>query len=102
MAESDETPKTTVWVFNGEGANLPSAVFSSKERAESWIERHRLSGVLTEYPVDEAVYDHIVRSGKWVPKRDDQRSPEFIGTFNSAYLRHDHYVRGAVPNSAHG
>jgi hypothetical protein len=88
----------TVWVFNGasEGrpGRFPSGVFASVEDAEVWIAQHRLTGVLTEYPVGRGVYDLMVGEGHWTPKHDRQRTPGFIGTFSSAYLRHVHYEDG--------
>ena len=52
-----------VWIFNGENSRFSSGVFSSRETAESWIRRNRLSGVLTKYPVDTAVYDWAIPEG---------------------------------------
>lgn len=85
-----ETPG--VWVFSG-GGKFPSGVFSTIEKAEAWIAGHSLSGVLTWYPLDAGIYDWIVASDIWQPYRDDQRTPEFIGSFSSAY-RHHHYESG--------
>ena len=51
---------TSVWVFVGEGASLPSGVFASSEAAALWIARHGLTGLLTEYPLGEGAYDWAV------------------------------------------
>lgn len=37
----------SVWVFNG-GGTFPAAVFTTRELAEAWIARHKVSGVLTK------------------------------------------------------
>nr|WP_225552773.1 hypothetical protein [Sphingobacterium bovistauri] len=41
-----------IYVFNGNNAAFPSAVFSSYKKAEKWIQLHQLSGTLTVYPLD--------------------------------------------------
>ncbi|MGE8242425.1 MAG: DUF7710 domain-containing protein [Sphingobacterium sp.] len=46
-----------IWGFHGEGGRFSSGVFTSIEKAEIWIARHKLSGVLTAYPIDEGLYD---------------------------------------------
>ena len=57
--ERDEGGEGWVYVFNGADpqqkgrTSLPSGVFTSREKAEAWITRHRLSGLLTAYPLDE-------------------------------------------------
>lgn len=83
-----------VWVFDGEGGNFPSAVFSTVERAEEWIGKHKLSGVLTWYPIDVPVYEWVIAKGYWQPKKDYQTSPTFIQRFSSAYTGHYHYTNG--------
>ena len=83
-----------IWVFNGSGAQFPSGVFSSREAASNWISKHRLTGVLTCYPIDEGVYDWATRTGLFEPKRDKHHSPEFIGAFSSAMQQHVHFENG--------
>lgn len=79
-----------VWVFNGGGA-YPSGVFTTRELAESWIALHKLTGVLTKYPLDVGLYEWAIGSGAFKPKRPDQSESRFIGRFNSASLEHHHY-----------
>ena len=83
-----------VWVFNGAGANFPSAVFRSKIVAENWIQSHSLVGVLTRYPIDVSAYDWALQHELFTPKREDQRLGEFIGRFTSASQEHYHYDSG--------
>lgn len=83
-----------VWIFNGPKAQFPCGAFTSRELAESWIRQRRLSGTLTAYPLDVGVYEWVVGLGSFVPKREDQRSPEFIQIFSSAYQEHYHYEDG--------
>ena len=84
----------TVWIFTGPKAQFPSGVFGARETAERWIEQNHLSGTLTAYPLDTGVYDWAVANGHFAPKRDDQRSPEFIQRFSSATQEHYHYENG--------
>lgn len=74
-----------VFVFNGNKGGFPSGVFSSKAKAEEWIEKYNLSGVLTEYPVDISVYDWRKEQG-YTGKSDQD-----IANFSSAHLAHWHY-----------
>jgi hypothetical protein len=82
-----------VWVFNG-GGTFPAAVFRSKEDAEEWIRRERLSGTLTKYPVGVSVYSWAVSKGHFVPKKPEHATPEFIARFSSAGQEHYHYEDG--------
>ena len=83
-----------VWVFNGAGGNFPSAVFTTRERAEEWIVKHRLTGCITKYPLDIGIYEWAIEAGTFKAKRPDQSEPQFIGRFSSAYLEHYHYEDG--------
>lgn len=84
----------SVWVFSGVGGTFPAAVFSDRAKANAWVARHRLSGVLTAYPVDEPIYDWAIARGVFEPKRPDQSQAQFIQRFSSASLEHDHYEDG--------
>jgi hypothetical protein len=86
---------SSVWVFTSAGCHVPAGVFSTQEKAEAWISVHRLSGLLTEYPLDVGTYDWAVQQGTFTPRRDDQRTPEFIGRFSSAGQQHHQYEGGA-------
>ena len=83
-----------IWIFNGPKSPFPPGVFTQREAAESWIAQHGLSGTLTAYPVDVGTYDWAVRIGHFTPKRDDQRTAEFMQRFSSATQEHDHYEQG--------
>jgi hypothetical protein len=84
----------SVWVFNGARSQFPSGVFLTVATAEAWIAKNRLTGVLTEYVIDVGTYDWAVANGYFEPKRDDQKSSEFIGRFSSASQNHIHYENG--------
>ena len=83
-----------VWVFNGVKGTFPSAVFTELTIAQEWISRNAVSGTLTEYPLNEGVFDWAVSSGVFSPKTPNQRTPEFIERFSSAMLEHHHYEDG--------
>jgi hypothetical protein len=82
-----------VWVFNAERARFPGGIFSSLDKAEAWISKHGLTGLLTGYPLDEGAYEWATRRGFFSPKRDDQRTAEFIASFASGRYHH-HYEAG--------
>jgi hypothetical protein len=84
----------SVWVFNGIKSNFPSGVFTSKELAEKWIEKHSLTGTLTRYPLDTGVYEWALCNESFTPKKEEQRTPLFIGRFSSANQEHHHYEDG--------
>ncbi len=84
----------SVFVFSGEKNHLPSAVFSTEETARKWIRDNKLSGTLTEYPIDDPIYDWTIRGGYFEPRRDDQRSADFIANFSSAHQNHFHFEEG--------
>ena len=88
----------SVWVFNG-GGNFPSAVFTSRDLAEAWISKHRLTGVLTNYPLDVGVYEWAIARGMFKPKRPEHSEPQFIGQFTSASQDHYHYAGGSDDES---
>jgi hypothetical protein len=82
----------TVFVFNGVGRWFPSAIFTTKEAGEKWIEEKGLSGTLTQMPVNISAYDHAIESGLFTPQKNEF-TPEFIGAFSSR-LWHGHYEEG--------
>ncbi|MBM0124557.1 DUF7710 domain-containing protein [Pimelobacter simplex] len=87
---------TTVWVFHGDDARHASGVFSSKLSALEWVERHRLTGLLTEYPLDVGVYDDAVARGLFKPSRDHHGSPRHIASFSPGRAEHVHLVDGRL------
>jgi hypothetical protein len=73
-------------------------VFTNVDRAEAWIRRHRLTGVLTAYPLDEGCFDWAVRQGVTNLKAEKlpakSQDPRFIGGFSTASQEHFHYADG--------
>jgi hypothetical protein len=89
---------TSVWIFNSEKSRFPGGVFSTLERANEWIAANKLSGTLTEYPVDRGVFDWALenRMTNLSPEKllEKSRQPEFIGGFTTASQEHYHYENG--------
>ncbi|KZN66412.1 hypothetical protein N473_08460 [Pseudoalteromonas luteoviolacea CPMOR-1] len=89
----------SVWVFNKNNADFSGGVFSELELAESWIKENSLTGVLTNYPLDQGVFDwavendmHNIKPEKLAEK---SKQPNFIGGFTTASQEHYHYQDGA-------
>lgn len=85
-----------IWIFHGAQARLASGVFTSKEKAEEWIRKYNLTGVLTEYPLDEGVYDWAIKKDLFTVKKDSQAEPLFIQGFTTASQNHFHYENGQL------
>lgn len=80
-----------VWIFNGAGVRYPSGVFEDKERAEIWINQHRLAGVLTKYPVNVSAYDWAIEHNYFTPKKEHHTTGDFVGRFSAGFIAHEHY-----------
>jgi hypothetical protein len=98
-SEADEflfsfPPSKRSWIFVGEGATLPSGVFSMKQLAHDWIAQHGLSGLLTAYPIDDGLIEWATEKGFFKPKDPSHSSAKFVQRFTSAYLEHYHYENG--------
>ncbi|MDF1743702.1 MAG: hypothetical protein P1V19_08400 [Gimesia sp.] len=81
----------TIWVFHAEESKFTSGVFTTKLKAEQWIALHKLSGILTKYPVDTGVYDWAIEADVFRPTKEYQTSANFVGKFTSASQEHYHY-----------
>lgn len=84
----------SVWVFHGINGRFTSGVFESKSLAVEWIAKHKLSGTLTEYPLNTGAFDWATDLGYFIPKKDGHKTPEYIGKFSSASQDHYHYTDG--------
>lgn len=83
-----------IWIFNGSKSQFSSGAFTELQKAELWIKKHGLSGVLTAYPLDTGAYDWAIEKGFFKPKRENQCDAEFIQCFSTAALTHYHYEKG--------
>jgi len=83
-----------MWVFLGDQAAFPSGIFSGLDKAEEWIAKHELDGILTEYPVDEGVYDWAARNLYFVPNSTKVIDSKLISRFTSSRMKSFHYGKG--------
>ena len=87
-----------VWVFHASEARFAGGVFKDVALAEAWIEKNKLTGLLTAYPIDEGCLDWAVRTGSVGIKEEKLRQksadPAFVGGFTSAAQEHFHYENG--------
>jgi len=83
-----------VYIFHGSRARFAAAVYENIEQATNDIRRHRLSGVLTWYPVGKTVYEYAVENGYFLNKPD--ADGVFIQSFTSASLDHYHFNDGNI------
>jgi hypothetical protein len=84
----------TVWIFHGERAQFASAVFTSEADALSWASTHRVSGIVTEYPVGDGCYDLAVARGSFTPSKPHHGTPEHVAAFSPGWTRHIHLMNG--------
>jgi len=86
------------WVFHGAGAKFAAGVFVSREKADSAIRKHRLTGVLTWYPSGELVYDWASREKllNMKPEKSAELTAEKIGQLTTASQPHFHYEDGEL------
>jgi hypothetical protein len=85
-----------VWVFSGAGSRFSSGVFIDKDAAMQWISKHKLSGVLTQYPLNQGVYDWAIDNGVFEPKKEYENSPDYIQKFTCAAQEHYHFEDGVL------
>ncbi len=89
--------QNAVWIFHGEDARFASAVFTTEADALSWAARHRVSGIVTEYPVGNGCYDIAVERGSFTPSKPHHGSASHVAAFSPGWTRHVHLVDG-LPN----
>lgn len=96
--QSMSSSEQSVWVFHGDGARHAAGVFATKQEALGWIEQHKLSGLLTEYPLGVGAYDQAVARGWFTPSKEHHGTPEHVGRFSPGRTEHLHVINGAVEN----
>lgn len=84
----------TVWIFHGDSARFASAVFTTEADALAWAELHRVSGIVTEYPVGDGCYDIAIERGSFTPSKPHHGTPEHIAAFSPGWTRHVHLTDG--------
>lgn len=92
----------SVWIFHGARARFSGGVFTERATAELWILAHRLTGILTRYPVDVGVYDWAVKNEYFLPEKPEHQTSSFVGGFTSARMEHIHFADGIAHDSPPG
>ncbi len=59
----------------------------------SWAARHRLTGVLSEYPGGDGCYDWALARGRFQPTKPHHGSPDYVAGFSPS-LHHINVVYG--------
>jgi hypothetical protein len=87
-----------IWIFHASGARFAGGAFQDVAVAEYWIQKHKLTGVLTAYPLDEGCFDWALRMGsagiKGQKLKEKSLDPAFVGGFTSASQVHIHFENG--------
>ena len=78
-----------VWVFHGDQAGFAAGVFASQAQALARAARHKVTGILTEYPVGEGCYDFNMRQGRFRPSKPHHGTAAHVACF-SPNLGHVH------------
>ena len=82
-----ESTPARVWVFHGDGARFASGVFATEADGLAWVERHRLTGILTDYPFGVGAHDDAVARGRVTPSREHHGTPEHIAQLSAGRQR---------------
>ncbi|BFU44186.1 hypothetical protein [Krasilnikovia sp. MM14-A1004] len=85
----------TVWIFHGESARFASGVFASREHGLAWVVQHRLTGILSEYPLGEGCYDWAVKRRQFRPSKEHHGTPMHVAGFSPS-LQHVHIIDGST------
>lgn len=48
------SPSSNLWIFTGQDASFPSAVFSTRDKALSWVEHFGITGTLVEHQLSDS------------------------------------------------
>jgi hypothetical protein len=94
MTTTWPSPRQPSGVFHGDQARFASGVFTPEADGLAWVAKHRLSGILTEYPLGQGCYDWAVRRGRFRPTRPHHGTPTHIAGFSPS-SDHWHLVDGA-------
>ncbi|WP_238430205.1 DUF7710 domain-containing protein [Chitinophaga agri] len=84
----------SVWVFHGIDARFAGGVFTDVSLAEAWILKHRLTGVLTQYPINAGCYDWAIEEELFAPTKNEHYTSTFVGKFTTAAQEHIHFEEG--------
>ena len=83
-----------IWVFQGDRGRGIGAVFGDLDGARSWIQRHRLDGSLSEYPMNTGLYDWALDQGNHQAPADGDTA-SFIANFQDLGRKTLWFAHGA-------
>jgi hypothetical protein len=87
-----------IWIFHASGARFAGGAFEDIAMAEYWIQKYKLTGVLTAYPIDEGCFDWALRTSSASMKgqklKEKSLDSAFVGGFTSAAQVHIHFENG--------
>lgn len=86
----------SVWAFHGQGGRFSSGIFMDKREAIAWIAQHKLTGVLTQYPLNQGVYDWAIENTLFEVTKAHESRAEFIQQFTCAGQQHYHFEHGVL------
>ena len=76
--------------------HFPGGVFTRRDLAEAWIDKNRLTGALTLYPVDTGAYEWAIQRGLFQPSMPHQTEPEFIAVLPGVRVSAGRRTCGAI------
>ena len=91
-ARRDGIARPTIWIFHGDRARFAAGVFTTREAGLAWAAEHRVTGILTEYPIGGA-YDVAITEGRFTPSRPHHGTPDHVAGFSPG-LAHVHLTDG--------
>jgi hypothetical protein len=98
VIQKNMKPDKNIWLFVGVGARFPSGAFTNLEKAEAWVAKHKLSGMLSAMPIDQGLFEWAIENNAFNMKpeklKEKENDSQFIGTCNTASLEHYHYENG--------
>jgi hypothetical protein len=85
-------PRPMIWIFHGDRARCAAGAFTTREAGLAWAAEHRVTGILTEYPIGGA-YDVAVTEGRFTPTRPHHGTPDHVAGFSPGF-EHVHLTDG--------
>jgi hypothetical protein len=83
-----------MYVFTGNKSIFPVGIFNEFELASQNIEKYKLSGILTKYPININLYEWALDNNFLEIKNESQKNPKFIEQFSCASTEHYHFEEG--------
>lgn len=85
------------WVFHGQSVGNASAIFSTFIKASEWCQENRVSGILSKYPIDIALYDWAASKHGFKRHVSDAGKEDFT----EGGQQHIHFEQGTSGEAPH-